>query len=108
MKTQRKMKELRVKAAKLAGRGRSRRQREVVDEIGFFLSKQSLAELPSSLKEKWGVDRVLGDDLYSIFMFELLHNLHFGVSSFLKPCLIQYLCSDENYSHPGGLSGVPR
>lgn len=47
-------------------------------------------------------------DLYSMFTFEPLHNLHLGVFILVKNCLIQHLSSGEAYSDPDGPSGKPK
>lgn len=33
--------------------------------------------------------------MYLLFKFELLRNLHFGTSTFLKECTVKYLSSDR-------------
>lgn len=86
----------------LAERGRSRRQREVLDGIKFLLSKQALMQWRSFLKEMCRGDGKVANDVYSMFTFEPLYSPHLAVSRLLKTSLIQYLCLDEIRSHPGG------
>lgn len=81
---------------------RSRRQREILDEIGFLLSEHSLAKWPSFLEEMCEEDELMGENIYSNFTFAPLQNLHFRVPTLLKKCLIQYFSSDETYSQPWG------
>lgn len=105
IETRRRVKELKEAAERMSGREERGRRREALNEIGCLLSAKSLAEWPSSLEELCGSGGLVVEDLYSMFTFEPLHNLHLGVSRLLKTCLVQYLSSDEIYSHPCGPNG---
>lgn len=37
-----------------------------------------------------------GPEIYSLFTFETLHNLHLGISEMLKECVFSYLSSDTS------------
>lgn len=82
MKTQRRVEELQEKAWSLAWKDRSRRRQEFLDDIGSLLSRKSLVEWPSSLKEISEDDGVLLEDFYSIFMFEPPQNFFWECQDF--------------------------
>jgi hypothetical protein len=68
-------------------------QRSNKKAIAEVLNKHSLAAWPSFLESSRLVDSAAIPDLYSIFTFELLHNLYLGCSVRLKELLLPYLSS---------------
>lgn len=64
-----------AKVETLAEKGRSRRRREMMDDIGSSLSELSLEKRPSLLKEIRGRDEVVVKELYYTFTFEPLQSL---------------------------------
>lgn len=59
-----------------------------------LLKSYSLSKWPSFLEEMMGRGGKSGD-VYSIFTFEPLHNLHLGISKLVKECTMSYLSSDR-------------
>lgn len=79
-----------------------------MDDVGLLLSEQSLAErllVPEDIQAGYGV---AVEDLYSIFMFEALHNIHLEKSRLFKTRVIQYSSSAETYSPPGASLEIRR
>lgn len=88
MEARRTVKELQREAGSPAERSSSRKRREVLDDIGLLLSKQSVAECSSFLKDVCERNEVVIENLYSVFTFKSLHNLRLGVSRLLQTFLI--------------------
>lgn len=63
----------------------------------------NLSPVPSFLEFIFSNYRnVLPPDVYSIFTFESLHNLHLGISKLLKNCILQRMASDMLTTFPDG------
>lgn len=84
---------------------RSSRKQKIQIKVAALMSGQFLAAWRSSLEDMCGGDGVVVKNLYSMFMFESLHNLHLGVSKLLKLFLAQYLSSHETCGHLRGPAG---
>lgn len=84
-----KSKELHEEAVRLAGRGPSTRQQELVARIGSLLSQWLLEEGPPALKEIYGGDGVAVEKPYSKLTFESLRRHHLGVKRALNTYLIR-------------------
>lgn len=98
MGTRRRVEELQESAGNLARGDRSRKKREVLDETDFFLARQSLAECSSFVEEFFNSDRVVTEDLYSVFTFESPQNFHLGVRRLLRTFLIHFFLLDQTFS----------
>ena len=57
------------------------------------VSSLNLSEVPSFLEHLYGSSTMVMEDIYSMFTFESLHNLHLGVSKQMKQCLSEYFNS---------------
>lgn len=93
--TRRKVVEKQAEVVSLGGTFGSTRRPEVQSEIVALLSKQSLAEKTSFLKDLCGGDGGLAEILHSTFTPEPIQYLHLGVPGLLKLCLAHYSSSDE-------------
>lgn len=59
METEGTITELGEETTSLSGRGNSKKQWEILDELGFLLSEHSPAEWTSFLKETYGGERIV-------------------------------------------------
>lgn len=78
------------KAGSLERSSRSRGRCKKVDDVESVISEQSLGKWHSFLKDMCGGDVAVVKNICSMFTFEPLHNLHLGMSRFLKTCVVQY------------------
>jgi len=63
------------------------------------LNEQSLAPWPSFLEDlKVSSQSFIPSDIYELFTFEPLHNLHLGISKLLKQCTYYYVTSKHRVS----------
>lgn len=105
MKTQRNVAKLREKAAKVNVTVYSRKWLDELQRKAALLCKQSLEEWPSLLEKICGDERILLENLHSIFTFGLLYSLHLEVSLLLETFLIQKLSLHKAYSRRGDPPG---
>ena len=71
----------------------------VMDQCRELLNKHSLAPWPSFLEDlKLSSPSFIPGDIYDLFTFEPLHNLHLGISKLLKQCTFHYVTSKHRVS----------
>ncbi len=67
-----------------------------LDTCRGHLDNRSLAPWPSFLESmKMSHPNFIPGELYDLFTFEPLHNLHLGFSKLLKQCTYSYICSNH-------------
>lgn len=69
-----------------------------------LLPEQSLGVWRLFFRNICGEFGLVMGNLYSMFTFEPMHNLHLGVLKRLKNCLNQYFLCKVAYTHPAGPS----
>ena len=70
-------------------------EREPRKEAELLLLRNSLSSIPSFLETTPLLPHHNGIDLYSIFSFEPLHNLHLGISKDIKRMIFERLSSED-------------
>lgn len=79
----------------------------VPENVEDILKAISLAPWGTVFEHLCNVLHFLPSDVYSMFTFETLHNLHLGWSKLLKFCYICYLSSEQVMTHRPGKPDKP-
>lgn len=70
---------------------------EEEEESGQELLRENQISIKPSFSETFMASlRVKAVNIYSLFTYESLHSLHFGISKLVKECKVSYLSSDRS------------